>query len=91
MRVRSVSGEVLENCASRPIDANPRASETHNVVGSGSDLLEQAELLALHLLCAESLLASAAERTERPDSLWITVPSIPHARAAGPPTGRSLF
>ena len=37
------------------------------------------------------LLASAAERAEELNWLQVARPSIPHARAAGPPTGRSFF
>src|SRR6266851_8266957 len=36
-------------------------------------------------------LASAARRPARPSFFGFHLPSIPHARAAGAPTGRSLF
>jgi len=43
------------------------------------------------LLYVVLLLASAAGRSEVRNQVQVTVPSIPHARAAGPPTGRSFF
>ena len=36
-------------------------------------------------------LASAAKRPVGPNDFGLQLPSIPHARAAGAPTGRSLF